>query len=228
MSFILSIDSADTACSVAIHQKGELLASVIKTEGRSSAEMLTLLIQEVMTQANLTYQDLNAVAISKGPGSYTGLRIGVSTAKGICYAANLPLVSVNTLTLMAEMVSESSYLCPMIDARRMEVYCSVFDANKRIIEPTAAKIIDSESFNELLTNQKITFYGSGAEKTKGLIVHANAIFLDHLIYPDAKFMGHLVYDKFCKGEMEDLIAFEPYYLKEFMGTVPTKNKKVSA
>ena len=227
MSYILSIDTSDTACSVAIHKEGKLISSLMKKEGRSSAEMLTMLIEEVMSKAQLTYSELSAVAISKGPGSYTGLRIGVSTAKGICYAAGLPLLSVNTLALMAEMLDTKSLLCPMIDARRMEVYCAVFDAYKKEVQPTAAIIIEEQSFSDLLEDHQITFYGSGAAKTQALLKSENAIF-EMDIYPDAQYMGSIAFEKYKEGDFEDLILFEPYYLKEFMGTVPTKNKKVSA
>lgn len=187
--------------------------------------MLTTLIEHVVKMANLTYQDLSAIAVAKGPGSYTGLRIGVSTAKGLCYTLEKPLIAINTLEAMAyqiQLTDHSTLLCSMIDARRMEVYCAVYEGiTKKEVEPTQAKIIDETSFADLLENHKIIFFGDGAEKCQKVFEgNPNAIFLEQNIYPSAKTLGILAFEKFMNEDFEDVAEFEPYYLKEFMATTP--------
>ncbi|UBM58320.1 tRNA (adenosine(37)-N6)-threonylcarbamoyltransferase complex dimerization subunit type 1 TsaB [Marinilongibacter aquaticus] len=232
MSVILSIESATECCSVALHKEGQLLGNVELLTGRSTAEMLTTAIENVLSLCKVDFNDLSAIAVSKGPGSYTGLRIGVSTAKGLAYALDLPLLSVNTLDAMIAEVQpfreEGIYFCPMLDARRMEVYCKLSDGLREILE-TSAVIVDENSFEEELKGQRILFFGPGANKCKTILEsQENAMFFSQPLYPKAASMGVLAYKKYCSQAFEDLEAFEPFYLKEFMGTKPTKNKKVVA
>jgi tRNA threonylcarbamoyladenosine biosynthesis protein TsaB len=169
--------------------------------------------------ANIQLNQLVAVAITSGPGSYTGLRIGTSVAKGLCYGLNIPLLSVGTLGLLAHQTTlrnpQKTLLCPMIDARRMEVYCAVFDTSLQVIRPTEAKVIDEASFSELLQDNQVLFFGDGSDKCKEKLTHPNAKFVSG-IYPSAIHMGTITWQKFVKGELEDVVNFEPHYLKEFM------------
>jgi tRNA threonylcarbamoyladenosine biosynthesis protein TsaB len=226
MSLILSIDTSTKVCSVALHNVSKLLAiSELYTE-KSHSGMLTTLCENVVKHAGFSLQDLNAIAVAKGPGSYTGLRIGVSTAKGFCFALDKPLISVNTLEAMAYQVkyfySESHLICPMIDARRMEVYCQVFDNQMDKISETEAKIIDEESFLTLLNENKMVFLGDGATKCQDKITHENAIFLQTEITPSAKTIGVLATNLYEKSLFENVVTFEPFYLKDFVGTQSKK------
>ncbi len=250
MPIILSIETSTKACSAAIHQDGKLLSVSELYHEKSSSGMLTTLIDHVVRIANLTFQDLDAIAVAKGPGSYTGLRIGVSTAKGLCFTLEKPLIAVNTLEAMAQSIyelravrrSDTNYeliqriqspltnlqspilLCPMLDARRMEVYCAVFEANTlNILEPTQAKIIDETSFSDLLSSNKILFFGDGAEKCRSILgENPNAIFLNEIVYPSARSVGILATKAFENAQFENVADFEPYYLKEFVGTMTKK------
>jgi len=229
MPIILSIETSTKACSAAIHQDGKLLSVSELYHEKSSSGMLTTLIEHVVRTASLTLQDLDAIAVAKGPGSYTGLRIGVSTAKGLCFTLEKPLIAINTLEAMAFPLSIihyqlSIYLCPMLDARRMEVYCAVYQADTmECIEPTQAKIIDETSFADLLQNHKIIFFGDGAEKCRvTLKSNPNAIFLNETIFPSARSVGILATRAFENKQFENVADFEPYYLKEFVGTTPKK------
>ncbi len=230
MALILSIETSSNGCSAALHINGELLSNNELFAERSSAEMLTTLIQNLLSVSKKRFEDIDAIAISKGPGSYTGLRIGVSTVKGICFAKDIPLVSVNTLDIMISQVPAfyEGLICPMLDARRMEVYCKLTDSSGNEQMPTSAKIIDSGAFEDYLKDSKVLFCGEGAEKCKTAIVSSNAIFLSNQIRPKASFMGKLAFEKVLKSDFENVSEFEPYYLKEFVGTTPTKNKKVTA
>ena len=177
----------------------------------------------MLQKSNYTFKDLDAVAVSKGPGSYTGLRIGVSTAKGFCFALNIPLISINTLQHMAaKMVQEANLkdclFCPMLDARRMEVYCAIFDSNNKEFLTTEAKIIDDTSFANLLNKTKIVFFGDGAAKCKpALAQHSNAIFRDDF-FPSSRDMVELAYQKYMQQHFENTAYFEPFYLKDFLIT----------
>ncbi len=179
------------------------------------------MIDEVCKQAAKTPSDLQGVIISEGPGSYTGLRIGVATAKGICFTLQIPLVAINTLHLLAyqfkktNSVLDNALLCPMLDARRMEVYCMLLDNQLNVVKPTEAKVIDTTSFQEELASQSIHFFGNGATKCKEAINHPGAHFHEGLI-PLAQSLGELGFEKFTNGHTEDLAHFEPYYLKDFM------------
>ncbi|WP_435356187.1 tRNA (adenosine(37)-N6)-threonylcarbamoyltransferase complex dimerization subunit type 1 TsaB [Emticicia sp. SJ17W-69] len=256
MPIILSIETSTKACSAAIHQDGKLLSVSELYHEKSSSGMLTTLIEHVVKIASLTLQDLDAIAVAKGPGSYTGLRIGVSTAKGLCFTLEKPLIAINTLEAMARSIYDLRFtnddlrmtndelklaidnisivnrkseivnllLCPMLDARRMEVYCAVYQADTmEVIEPTQAKIIDETSFADLFQNHKIIFFGDGAEKCKATLgKNPNAIFLNETLFPSAKSVGILATRAFENNQFENVADFEPYYLKEFVGTTPKK------
>ena len=226
MPLILSIDTSTKVCSVALHQDGKLLAiNELYTE-KSHSGMLTTLCENVVKHAHFSLSDLDAIAVAKGPGSYTGLRIGVSTAKGFCFALDKPLIAVNTLEAMAFQIKDfydASYLiCPMIDARRMEVYCQILDSEMNTVSKTEAKIIDEESFAELLAKNKIVFIGDGAVKCQEKITHPNAIFPTTEITPTAKTIGILATNFYTKSLFENVVTFEPFYLKEFVGTQAKK------
>ena len=218
MAIILNLETATTNCSVSIASNGNLLA--IKehdTPNYSHSEQLHLFIQEVVQEASLSISDIDAVAVSKGPGSYTGLRIGVSSAKGLCFALDLPLISVATLTSLAQQVGGDNYdfIIPLLDARRMEVYSSIFDAGLNEVRKTKAEIIDNDSFSEFTQKGNVLLIGSGAEKCRELLQNPNFEF-DTAAVPSAKEMGHLSYEKFQKENFEDLAYFEPFYLKDFI------------
>ncbi len=216
---ILSIDASTTGCSVALFDRFNLISSAESRIDRSSAEMLTTLIDNVLKCGKVDKKELDAIAVAKGPGSYTGLRIAVSTAKGLAFALDKPLLSFGTLELLAHQVFGFSgdLLCPLIDARRMEVYCAFFDANsKKIISEVEAIIINSDSFQDILDNNKVLFFGEGSAKCEEVIKHPNAIFLNEIILPSAVYSGKICYDKYISGDFEDLTLFEPNYLKEYM------------
>ena len=214
---ILSIETSTDVCSVAIHLDDQLIASSSSVEPYSHAERLAPMIDTLLKDNKLDKSKLSAVAVSSGPGSYTGLRIGTSTAKGLCYALDIPLITIGTLESMLEGLDkeyDNTLLCPMIDARRMEVYCLIGKTGGEIITVTHAKIIDESSFLATLEEQKMVFYGNGAEKCKPMISHNNAIFLSD-ITPSAINIGKLARAKYTRGDFADLIYFEPEYLKPF-------------
>ena len=184
----------------------------------SHAESLHLFIDDVFKEADLKPQDVDAIAVSKGPGSYTGLRIGVSTAKGLCFSLDKPLISVDTLEALAHQApSGSSCIIPMLDARRMEVYAAVYDQDHQQIRTIEAQILEADSFIEFLNIGSVSFIGNGVDKTKGIITHPNAIFIEDKL-PSANEMGKLAYKKYKKSDFEDVAYFEPFYLKDFIGT----------
>ena len=221
MAYILSIETTTTNCSVSLSKKGETL--VLKEDYSSNyshAERLHVYIDDVLKQANIKGSDIDAIAVSKGPGSYTGLRIGVSAAKGLCFALDKPLISISTLTALAQQVTpKDGLIIPMLDARRMEVYSAVFDANANQVRETKAQIIDASSFAEYLEQGKVYFIGNGVEKTKETIHHDNAVFIDNKL-PSAEQMSALAYAKYKKNDIEDVAYFEPYYLKDFIALKP--------
>ena len=229
MSLILSIDTSTKVCSVALHREGKLLAiNELYTE-KSHSGMLTTLCDNVVKYTGFSLKDLDAIAVAKGPGSYTGLRIGVSTAKGFCFALDKPLIAINTLEAMAyqlkDFYDETHLLCPMIDARRMEVYCQVMNNQMNTILETEAKIIDGLSFSELLSEKKIVFFGDGAAKCQAKITHKNAVFLHTEIHPSAKTVGLLATNLYEKSLFENVVTFEPFYLKDFVGTQSKKAQR---
>jgi len=221
MSYILQIETATTVCSVALARDSEVVAYKQLDERNIHAEIITLFIEELITTAAIKYNDLDAIAVSCGPGSYTGLRIGVSTAKGLCFALDKPLIAVETLTAMAQGVIDTKaysnrLLCPMIDARRMEVYTAVFDTTGNRIMPTSAEIIDENSFADLLKDHKILFFGDGAEKCKDVLgENSNAMFLPGFTN-SATHLTQQAFEKFNRKDFEDVAYFEPYYLKDFI------------
>lgn len=237
MALILNIETATTVCSVSLAKDGKLLACKEQNGDYSHSENLTLFIQDVCEQAHIRLSDIDAIAVSKGPGSYTGLRIGVSTAKGLCYSLNKPLIAIDTLQYLALSVSgkfrshptydhktfATTLFCPMLDARRMEVYCAVYDSSNREIIPTAAEIINGHSFTDLLKSNKLIFFGDGSSKCKNILsVNANAIFIEDVV-PSATNMTSLSESAFSKKTFEDVAYFEPFYLKDFMVGKSKKN-----
>ena len=222
---ILSIESATAVCSVALSSEGRLLAIRELNEGFSHAEKLTVFIQEVITEAGVSLKELKAVAVSSGPGSYTGLRIGVSAAKGLCYALDIPLISVDTLLSMAagavNAYGESVLYCPLLDARRMEVYCAVYDAHLKVVNSVEAKVVDEYFLEDVVRDAKVVLFGDGAAKCKPLLMkNENFIFIKS--FTSARFVSVIAEEKFTKGEFENLALFEPFYLKEFIPG-PKKN-----
>lgn len=225
MSYLLLIESATKICSVALAQNSEILyVREDKSMEYSHSSLLTSFIEEVISEAGIGFQSLDAVVVSKGPGSYTGLRIGVSAAKGICYAKDIPLVAVNTLKALAQVAHDSlenlpDYLVPMLDARRMEVYNAVFDPQLQTLRKTQAEIIHENSFSEYLANGKVAFFGDGAPKCMELIRHPNAWFPD-AITPSATGLLKEALRKFQNADFEDTAYFEPFYLKDFVAGKP--------
>lgn len=221
MAYILNIETATTNCSVSLSNKGETV--VLKEDYNSNyshAERLHVYIDEVLKEANISLNDLAAIAISKGPGSYTGLRIGVSAAKGLCFALDVPLIAIPTLeSLSYKIKTESGVIIPMLDARRMEVYSAVFDTNYNQIRETQAQILDKNSFKEYLEAGKVFFIGNGVTKTKNLITHKNAVFIEGKL-PSSDELSQLAYQKYKKSDIEDVAYFEPYYLKDFIALKP--------
>jgi tRNA threonylcarbamoyladenosine biosynthesis protein TsaB len=219
MPIILSLETSTDVCSVALHDNKALLGEAVIREPQAHASRLAPLIESVMRDAKISFSDLQAVAIASGPGSYTGLRIGTSTAKGLCLALNIPLIAIGTLEVLAYQGSRinhsGAFLCPMIDARRMEVYCLVANANLEIMRPVSATVVDPTTFTELLEQSPVLFFGNGSEKCRAVITHSNAFFMEN-IYPLASSLGELAMKKFEAGQTEDLVTFKPFYLKEFV------------
>lgn len=230
MALILNIETATTVCSVALAKDGRTVQLKETNSGYTHSENLTVFIQQICSGEKIKLSDLDAIAVSKGPGSYTGLRIGVSTAKGLCVALDKPLIAVNTLKGMAKGLEDRSretedreklelptLYCPMLDARRMEVYCAVYDSQGKEVKATSAQIIDENSFSDLLISHSVVFFGDGSQKCKSFLGHhSNAVFLDN-VFPSAKNMAVLSEEQFLQKKFEDLAYFEPFYLKDFVG-----------
>lgn len=219
MAYILHIETATTNCSVALSKDGKTVALKEDYNTKySHAESLHVFIDTVFKTAGLKPNAIDAVAVSRGPGSYTGLRIGVSAAKGLCFALDKPLISVDTLESLAHQVQIAhGYIVPMLDARRMEVYTSVFDKAHHQVKAVDAQILDEGSFKALLEKDKVYFIGDGVEKTMQIITHPNAVFIQNKL-PSANEMGKLAEIKYQNNNFEDVTYFEPFYLKDFMGT----------
>ena len=242
MAIILNIETATSVCSVAIGIDGKCVALKETNEGRTHAESITVFIDEVIKKAGIEYKDLDAIAMSSGPGSYTGLRIGVSVAKGLCYALDKPLIAIPTLEAMAHEVitrfdkqflidykSDSELIddeyfnilfCPMIDARRMEVYTAFYNHDLEAIKPVSADIIDENSYKEFYKNYYLIFFGDGSSKCKELFANHNKISFNEEILPSAKYMISYSLYKFDYDLFEDLAYFEPFYLKDVNITKP--------
>lgn len=218
MPTVLNLETATTNCSVSIASDGNLLAiKEHNSTGYSHSEQLHVFINEVLSEASLSINDLNAIAVSKGPGSYTGLRIGVSAAKGLCFSLDVPLISIPTLRSMAQQVKgDYKFIIPVLDARRMEVYSAVYDGDYKEVRETRAEIVDEKSFMEFAQQGKTVVIGNGAEKCKDLLKHPNFSFDTELI-PSAREMCSLSSDMFNASCFEDTAYFEPYYLKDFIG-----------
>lgn len=233
MARLLNIETSTEVCSVALTENGVTRFIKESNEGMNHAEMLTVYIRDLFAENQLSLTSIDAVAVSKGPGSYTGLRIGVSVAKGLCYALDVPLISINSLYILGNYAANSfgksspsetgeMLFCPMIDARRMEVFTALYNNKAELIKPVSAEIIDESFLEEFLAAHKIMFFGNGAQKCKHKLTHPNAIFAG----PEktsAQFMQNLAQVKYDRNEFEDVAYFEPFYLKNFVATVP-KNK----
>lgn len=221
MALILNIETTTTNCSVSLSKEGEtLLLKEDYGENYSHAERLHVYINELLKEANVKLEALDAIAVSKGPGSYTGLRIGVSAAKGLCFALDKPLISISTLEALAHQVKiEDGFIIPMLDARRLEVYSAVFSAKQKQVRAIEAEVLDKTSYLNYLEKNKVYFIGNGVEKTKALITHENAIFIENKL-PSANEMSALGYAKYKKSDIEDVAYFEPYYLKDFVAIKP--------
>jgi tRNA threonylcarbamoyladenosine biosynthesis protein TsaB len=233
MASILCIETSTEVCSVALALEGHVVASREDKSGKNHAQMLAGFVEDVMKTQNRPFNQLDAIAVSGGPGSYTGLRIGVSTAKGLCFASGLPLIAIPSLEAMAHHIisnptvfsssdKEPLLYCPMIDARRMEVYTAVYDNKLVKLKDIQAEIIDHHSFASFLKNQNVLFFGNGSGKCKMTLRHPNALFLDD-ITASASFMAGLAEQAFHAGNFVDVAYYVPFYLKDFVATIPTKN-----
>jgi len=220
---ILHIETSTNICSIAISENGQCLFSKSDSEGMNHAALLSVFIAEAMEFLNSVSKKLDAIAVSSGPGSYTGLRIGVSTAKGLCYGLDIPLIAVSTLEVLtanALQITETiadALFCPMIDARRMEVYAAFYNADGIIQREISADIIDENSYSEILESHTVYFFGNGAEKCKTTLTHPNARFIDGM-YPLAQNMIVLAEKAYTENKFVDVAYFEPFYLKEFYTT----------
>jgi tRNA threonylcarbamoyladenosine biosynthesis protein TsaB len=222
LDYILNIETSTKNCSVSIAREGKtIICKEIAEEGYSHAERLHVFIEASLKEAGLTYKDLSAIAVSQGPGSYTGLRIGVSAAKGLCFALELPLIAVDTLKVLASQASISSGLIvPMIDARRMEVYSAIFAADFERVRDVRAEIINENSFEDF--QETLYFVGDCAEKCSAVLTKENFVFLEKIKYPSANEMSALSFEKYKIGESVDVAYFEPFYLKDFLITAAKK------
>ena len=228
---ILCIETSTAVCSVALVENGKVIALRESLDGQNHAEKITIFIDEVMKEANMSYRDLDAVATSMGPGSYTGLRIGVSTAKGLCYAMEKPLIAVDTLAAMAygfkdaetqrrRDAESTDILCPMIDARRMEVYSAFFNEQLERISETNAIIIDENSFMEMKQNNHLYLFGDGADKLASLFENDENITVVEKFHCSAAYMAELADKAFKNNDFVDTAYFEPFYLKNFVPGMP--------
>ena len=229
MAKILSIETSTGVCSVAYSENGKVIASKELFQVNSHASNLTVLIEELFAlEKTPEMKELDAVAVSSGPGSYTGLRIGVSTAKGICYALNKPLIAIDSMHILAQPIvdqhgnsDKETVFCPLMDARRMEVYTAIFDRSLILKEEISAKIVDEETFTKWLDKYQVVFFGNGADKCKEVINHQNAVFVGDC-HPLAKNLAPLAEKYFAEERFEDVAYFEPFYLKDFVATTPKK------
>ena len=231
---ILHIETATRVCSVALSHGDDVIALKESDRDRSHATLLTSFIRECFSEAKKTVSDLSAISISKGPGSYTGLRIGVSTVKGIAYGNTVPVIAIGTLSALAQGSLENSeirdllneseenfLLCPMLDARRMEVYTAFFRPDGHIHREVSADIITQDSYSDLLHNYRVCFFGEGSDKCRKVIKHPNASFIDAIV-PSARNMVLPALKAYHNKQFEDVAYFEPFYLKEFIATIPRK------
>lgn len=225
MALILSIETATKICSVALAKDGEVIISRETEEGNSHSTKLAPFIKEIVDESTYSFSDIDAIAVSMGPGSYTGLRIGVSTAKGLCFGLDIPLIAINTLEAMATLAAKqynalhpNAILSPMIDARRMEVYNQLFDVDVKPLNKVSAVIVDEKSYLDNLSTNTIIFFGDGAAKCQEIINHENAHLFDGGL-PSTLGMAPLAEKAFQANEFADVAYFEPFYLKEFVAAV---------
>jgi tRNA threonylcarbamoyladenosine biosynthesis protein TsaB len=236
MALILNIETSTPVCSIALAENDNILALRESTEEKSHAGNLAVFIEEILNEKKISVQDLDAIAIGKGPGSYTGLRIGVATAKGLAYGAKIPLVAVSTLETLVRFglqrmekdklpvpCNENTVFCPMVDARRMEVYMALFDFSGQRIQNDVALVVGPDTFLSVPSSRSMIFLGSGASKCRDLVTLKNAFWLDGM-YPSATSMAVNSYRLFQEGRYEDIAYFEPHYLKDFI-TTTSQNKK---
>jgi tRNA threonylcarbamoyladenosine biosynthesis protein TsaB len=233
MTIILIIETSTEVCSVALAKDGQIMDLIETKEGQNHAKLVTVFAETLMHRNGLKVSNIDAVAVSKGPGSYTGLRIGVSTAKGICYASTIPLIAIGTLEAMTMHVAANrvkynipenlpTLFCPMIDARRMEVYSMLLDHKGNVIKPITANIIEDSFLIDELNDNQVVFFGNGSEKCRKVLNSKNAIFIDN-IEASALYMPELAWTAYVNNQFEDLAYFEPFYLKDFVATVSKKN-----
>ncbi len=234
MALILHIETSTPVCSAALSRDGHLLKLIETNDPRSHASRLAPFIDELLKFSKLSISDLDAISVSLGPGSYTGLRIGVSTAKGLAYAATLPIIGISTLQALAnrvimenkaelkDLVTDNFLLCPMIDARRMEVYTAFFSPTLKLVRAVQADIIETNTYLEYLESGPVVFFGNGSDKCREIIKHPNAIFFEGL-EPSGRFMIQLAESAWERQEFVNTAYFEPFYLKDFIATIP-KNK----
>lgn len=228
LPYILALETATPVSSVAVFSGPDCIGCLEYPGQNRHARLLTPMIETLLSDLQLKPSDLSAVAISKGPGSYTGLRVGVSTAKGLCMSLQIPLISIGSLDGLADQVRAMALeikaeIIPLIDARRMEVYCSLFDSGGEILKAVEAKIIEKNAFLENLDLGQVIFCGSGAAKCRETLgQHPNAIILEQTL-SSARSMGRIAWQKFQAEQFEDLLTFEPFYLKDFVA-LPSKNK----
>lgn len=237
MAKIILIETSTALCSVALSVDGQVVAYRESSAPKAHASLTAVFVQEVLADAGLTLKDCDAVCVGEGPGSYTGLRVGVSTAKGLCFGAGLPLIAIGTMEVLAAQAlidhhltadaaisatddADAELIVPMIDARRMEVYTATFTADGERLTSTEPKIIDAESFADELQRARVLFIGDGAGKCEGTIVHANARFVQ--CQPKASSMAGLAEEAYKEKRFKDVAYFEPFYLKEFVATVSKK------
>ena len=226
MAYILHIETSTKQCSVALAYKGKpLFSRVLNSESFSHNEKLHLFISEVLEEANLKPKQLDAISVSKGPGSYTGLRIGVAAAKGFCFALDIPLIALNSLEILVQGVTQAEVelIIPMMDARRMEVYTAIFDGSKNWINQTSALVLNQDSFKEIVKDKTVLFLGNGTNKFQELIPEINLTHSFENNYPNAIDMVELTWGKYISEDFESLAYFEPFYLKDFQTTTPKKN-----
>ena len=226
MALILCIETSTTSCSVALAKNGKVIALRENNNGMNHSVLTAPYIDEVLKEHNITTQELDAVAVSMGPGSYTGLRIGVSLAKGICYGAKIPLISIPTLLAltiqaMAQTNDSNALYIPMIDARRMEVYSAICKANGEQLTETKAVIVDPDFYKEHVDKNRVYLFGNGSAKTKEILTSPNISFIDN-IEASASGCAPIAEEKFNRSEFEDVAYFEPFYLKDFIATTPKK------
>lgn len=227
MALILCIETATCVCSVALAQDGNCIAKYEHPQVNAHAAELHVMVEKIIQESGFSFNDLSAIAISKGPGSYTGLRVGVSAAKGYAYALNKPIIAINTLvslTVMAQkiMADPNALFIPMIDARRMEVYTAVLDAKLQFLEETTALVVEENAFQNFKETGEVYFFGNGAEKCRGILENPHTHFLPNITCSAAG-LTQMAHAQFLKKEFENLAYFEPYYLKDFIGT-QAKNK----